>query len=300
MRKLEKLYMNGPAAFGSIKNLVTASGLHKSQVERFLEAQPSYTKYLTPRTSFPRLKVIAYRINEIWSMDVAYVDKLAKYNKNVKYLLVAVDVLSRYLRVEPLKNKTAKEASNAFKKMTKAKQPEKVWTDKGTEFKGEFRQLCLKRGIHTYTTNSETKSAYAERQIRSLKNIIYKYLEKKWTWMYIDKLPDFVRIINTRRNRTIGLAPYKVTKKDVPRIISETSQSSLARLKKPKFKIGDIVRIAKEDLPFKKGYKQHFTDETFTIVAIPTIRPPTYNLQDSSKEAILGKFYEPELVKISE
>ena len=36
-------------------------------------------------------------------MDVAYMDKIAKHNNGVKYLLVAVDVFSRYLRVQPLK-----------------------------------------------------------------------------------------------------------------------------------------------------------------------------------------------------
>ena len=36
-------------------------------------------------------------------MDVAYMDKIANHNNGVKYLLVAVDVLSRYLRVQPLK-----------------------------------------------------------------------------------------------------------------------------------------------------------------------------------------------------
>ena len=48
-----------------------------------------------------KLKVIAYDVNEIWSLDLAHVDKLAKENKDVKYLLVAVDCLSRYLRVKP-------------------------------------------------------------------------------------------------------------------------------------------------------------------------------------------------------
>ena len=33
------------------------------------------------RRRFPRLKVIAYDINEIWSIDLAYVDKLAKYKQ---------------------------------------------------------------------------------------------------------------------------------------------------------------------------------------------------------------------------
>ena len=44
---------------------------------------------------FPTLKVIVYDINEIWSLDLAHVDKLAKEKKDVKYLLVAVDCISR-------------------------------------------------------------------------------------------------------------------------------------------------------------------------------------------------------------
>ena len=48
------------------------------------------------------MKVFAYNINEIWSLDLAYVDKLAKKSKNLKYLLIAVDCFSGYLRVEPL------------------------------------------------------------------------------------------------------------------------------------------------------------------------------------------------------
>ena len=63
-------------------------------------------------------------INEIYSVDLAYVDKLAKHNRDVKYLLVAVDCLSRYHRVEPTKK--PKEIADAFKKRIKYKQPEKV------------------------------------------------------------------------------------------------------------------------------------------------------------------------------
>ena len=36
-------------------------------------------------------------------MDVAYMDKIAKHDNGLKYPLVAIDVLSRYLRVQPLK-----------------------------------------------------------------------------------------------------------------------------------------------------------------------------------------------------
>ena len=49
--------------------------------------------------------------------------------------------------------------------MIKKKQPEKVRTDKGSEFKGDFKKFCEMKRIHLYTTESETKSAFAERNI---------------------------------------------------------------------------------------------------------------------------------------
>ena len=93
------------------------------------------------------------------------------------------------------------------------------------------------------------------------------------------------------------LAPNKVTKKHVPHLRSLAAEKSATLVEKPRFEVGDTVRIAKQDLPFKKGYKQNFTDEIFTIRRIATPNPPTYNLTDADGEIIQGKFYEPELTK---
>ena len=122
------------------------------------------TKHKNYRKRFPTLKVIAYDINDIWSLDLAYVDKLAKENKDVKYLFVAVDCLSRYLRVEPLKSKYATITADACKKMIENKQPEKMWVDAGTEFKGSFSTLCQKKDIEVYETFSE-KSQHLRKEI---------------------------------------------------------------------------------------------------------------------------------------
>ena len=152
-----------------------------------LEGKYANTKHKNYRERFPTLKVFAFDINEIWSLDLAYVDKLAKENKDVKFLLVVVDCLSRYLSVEPLKSKYATTTADAFKKMIKNKQPKKVWVDAGTEFKSSFSTLCQRKYIEIYKVFSEKKSAFVERNIRSLKNLIYKYLEdksatRKWFW----------------------------------------------------------------------------------------------------------------------
>ena len=53
-------------------------------------------------------------------------DKVAQHNNGVKYFLVAVDILSRYLRVQPMRALYAKDAIEPFNKLIKTKQPEKV------------------------------------------------------------------------------------------------------------------------------------------------------------------------------
>ena len=121
---------------------------------------------------------------------------------------------------------------------------------------------------------------------------MYKYMEQLWTYTYVNDLPDFVKTINSRVNRVMKLAPNKVTKKDVAHLVSLTNTN---RSQRSRYSVGDLVRIAKEDLPFKKGYKQSFTDELFTIDSIPTLNPPTYRLGDQTGQLILGRFYEPEL-----
>ena len=93
------------------------------------------------------------------------------------------------------------------------------------------------------------------------------------------------------------MAPNKVTKKDVPRLVSLASTTK-SKEQTPKFKPGDFVRIAKKDLPFRKGYKQTYTNEVFEIQKVATFNPPTYNLIDASREEIKGKFYQQELKKV--
>ena len=150
-----KITSKGPALFGSVQNLKEESKFSRSKMKQFSDTEPAYTKYRAVRCKTPHPKVIVYDIDEIWSIGLAYVDKLADYNKNIKYRMVAVDCMSRFLRVQPLKSKYATSTAEAFKQMIKTKQPQKVWVDKGTEFKGSFKTLCEKKGFKTYTTESK-------------------------------------------------------------------------------------------------------------------------------------------------
>ena len=98
---------------------------------------------------------------------------------------------------------------------------------------------------------SETKAAFAERTIRSLKNILYRYMED-FGYKHIHKLPQFIASLNSRRNSSIDLRPNTVKICDFMSILYS---EPLREFKKPTFKGGDGVRISKYDLPFRKGYK---------------------------------------------
>ena len=111
---------------------------------------------------------------------------------------------------------------------------------------------------------NETKVAFAERIIRSLEKLLYRYMEDN-EYKYIHKLTQFVTALNSRRKCSIDLIPKNVKISD---ILSILYSKTLQEFRKPKFKIGHRVRISKYDLPFKKGYKPPFTKEVFEIVEI--------------------------------
>ena len=170
--KLKKLYRSGPAAFGSLNNFVKLSGLPRVKVSQFLLSKCFYTKFKNGRRKFPRLHVKARFIKDIWCMDLAQVDKLSSWNSKTKFLIVSVDVFSRFVRVQPMRNKNAKTTRAAFIRMFHQGNnlifPKKMWVDRGKEFFGDFRDFCQDVGSHMYHTFSETKACFAERTIRSL------------------------------------------------------------------------------------------------------------------------------------
>ena len=140
---------------------------------------------------------------------------------------------------------------------------------------------------------SEAKAAFAERTIRTLKNIFYRYMEG-FRYKYIHKLPQFITNLNSRRNSSIDTRPKTVKNCD---FLSILYSRSLREYKKPTFKAVNGVRISKYDLLFRKGYKPQFSREVFENVAIATGKPPTYTIKDEQGEIIQGKFYQKDLTK---
>ena len=201
--------------------------------------------------------------NEIWCMDLEYVDKLAIDNNGVKCLLVRQDLFGRIVDAKGKKTEESKETVKTISRMnTKKNRPKKIWVYQGTEIAGNIF-------------------------IRNTEDYGYKY---------INKLPQFIATMNSRNNRSIDMKHNHVRNSDFMSILYS---KTLRENKKPKFGIGGRDRISKYDLLFRKGYKPQNTQETFEIVSIATKKPPTYTINEKQEEVKRGKFYEKGLITVN-
>ena len=57
--------------------------------------------------------------------------KLSKWNRGYKYLLMVLDLFSKYGWIVPLKTKTGLEVAKAFESLLVKNKPKMLWVDKG-------------------------------------------------------------------------------------------------------------------------------------------------------------------------
>ena len=227
------------------------------KAQRVLERDLVYMLHKPQRRRFTTLPVIVGGLDDQWVADLVEVQPLAKYNRGIRYLLRVLDVLSKYAWVQPLKAKTGVALVKAFDKILKqGRQPNRLQTDRGTEFYNRTFQRWVKdHGIDHFSTKGDAKAAVVERFNRTLKERLYRYFTAANTLRFDDKLPQLVEGCNATRHRSIGMAPQDVTWKNEEAVWKRLYEKRLKEKRpQPKFKVGDRVRLNKIYRTFEKGY----------------------------------------------
>ena len=241
-------------------------------------------------------------IDEIWAADLVEMQKFSKWNKGVKYLLMVIDVFSKYGWIRGLKDKKTETVSKAFDDIIKSKRkPQILWTDKGSEFISKYFKEFLKReGIKLYHTENEEKSSVVERRNKTMKMRMWKMFTVNNNTVYFDKIDKLVDDYNNARHSSVKLSPVEASKNKNESKVWSNLYGDLIYLKpgKPAFAIGDKVRISKyKRQVFDKGYTPNWTEEIFVINKVLPTKPVTYSIVDLIGEPIKGSFYEQELQK---
>jgi len=254
-----------------------------------------YRKELTkPVTKiFPKRKTLVFENNDLWTADLVDYTKLAKVNKNFKYLLCVMDIYSRYAFVFPLKDKKSNTVLKSFKQIKNY--GSNLWIDRGSEFLNkDFKTFCKDNNINIYHTYGESKAVYIERFNRTLKTKLNNYFIENNTDTYINILKDIVNKYNNTIHSSTNKTPHEVYfENEEPEDIIPTGGTD-----KPKYKVDDYVRISKVKRVFEKGYASKWSKEVFKITKVDIqLDPIMYQIEDLLNEKIEGKFYEQELQK---
>jgi hypothetical protein len=292
LNNLKDLNFNEKLARAAIKPIIGTKyklglGLKKNNS---LEAKELHKPIIR---KFKRRKVIVHKIDDIWSADLVDMQPFSRQNKGYRYLLTVIDIFSKFAWAIPLKTKTGKEMIEAFEILIKDRKPNKLWTDAGKEFVNQnFKKFLLDNGIELYQTFNEGKAVVIERFNRTLKEKMYRYFTETNGNKYLDNLPKLISNYNNTIHSTIKMTPTEGSKLENANKIHYSSEVTKD---KPKFKIGDRVRIYKYKKLFSKGYETNWTKEIFEISEIKPTSPITYKIRDLNGEEILGSFYKQEL-----
>ena len=342
---LKSIYYDpsNPAGFSGINQLYQSAkkvipSITKKEVYNFLHSQYTYTLHKPFRVKYQRRKTLSRGLDHNWQADLIDLKSIKKENMNYQYILCIIDILSRFVAVHPLRNKTAVETTNGFESILKKTNriPKKLQTDSGSEFFNlRFRTLLKKYDIIHYSSRSETKASLIERWIRTFKRRLFKYFTYKISLKWTGVLDDMVLSYNTRPHRSINYhTPLDVTKENehkfwkiqfsnrnkkvIPYVISNNKTKTQSDIKvykikkykgndifqpiqkgKPRFKTNQRVRILKWNDKFRKGYIQSFSNTVYLIENIYDTWPYTYSvINETTKEPVEGVFYKEELVGI--
>ena len=95
-------------SLGGVENLyrdVKQEGtfkLSRKQISDWLMGQDTYTLHKTARRNFKRNRVIVGGIDDQWQMDLADMQSLKLYSDGYRYLLVCIDLFSKYAWIVPI------------------------------------------------------------------------------------------------------------------------------------------------------------------------------------------------------
>lgn len=325
LKYLEQIYFD-PSHSGSFSGpeklyrTVREEGKFKigrKKIRQFLQNQEEYSLQRDVKRKYRRRRVVVSGVDSQWGTDLANVENLEKFNDGIKYWLVVIDVFSKYLFVETLKDKKASSVVEGFRRiLNNGRVPEVVFSDKG----GEFNNALLKKELKKYhikyftTQNEDIKNSVAERVIRTLRNKLYRFFQKQRSYRYVEQLQSIVEGYNKTKHRSLNyLAPIDITKENEAKVWDQMYSDRQGRQRKRivkssdkkarnesvfKFKLNDFVRLVFMRYSFQRDYQQKWTTELFKISdRYLKENIPIYKVVDMMDDPLVGSFYEWELLK---
>ena len=312
--RLKQVYydVSNPSGFSSIRKLYDTvkseySDLTLSYVRDWLSGQKPYSLLKPVKNRFKRNRVLVASVNEEFQADLLDVRNLSSSNKNIRFLLTVIDVLSKYAYAIPLKRKTANEVRNGFEKIFNERVPAIIQTDDGNEFKGSVQILFDEYNIlHVVANDTRIKCSIAERFNKTLRLKIAKYLLSTSKRSYINVLDKIVETYNKTVHSQIRMRPIDVTIENQQKAFDNLYGGNTYRemlleayRKKSNLQVNDFVRLKTDKKTFGRGYQNNWSTQLYRISFIfKTGQKLMYAISDAIGNVMTRKYYTEDLQKI--
>ena len=137
---------------------------------------------------------------------------------------------------------------------------------------------------------------------------MFRYFHKAGDERWIDVLQDLVQNVNSKINSSIGMPPDEVTEENSFEVFSRL-YGKATPFERPKFSVGNRVRISNYSSPlfkpnkrhFCKGYLESISEQIFIVTGVSHGSPPMYHLKfgkgEKEDDTLKGKFYEAEMTR---
>ena len=172
-----------------------------------------------------------------------------------------------------------------------------AWTDLGSELNFLQQSFDEFECGRYWTENREIKSTFAERGIKEIKAGLHKVMFEFNTLRWVDFLSSVTEAYNLRPSS--ALFNYSPTQAREPHNFEIIKRLQKERLKiyenkfknrKPKFQVGDFVKLIIKKDPFSRGFTQNFTSHSYPITKVFPTFPPTFEIQGFDQH-----FYEQQM-----
>ena len=269
-----------------------SKGITKKQITEFLKKQEVQQVHKNVKPIKKFFPIYAEHKNEIWQTDLLDLSNLSRYNQGYRYILIFIDVHSRFVYAIPLKNKISSTVNKEIKDVLLNEKPELIQADRGSEFiNNAFKKILSDNNIQIQFLQTSHQLGIINRFCRTIRNLIEKYMTAYHTNNYISVFDKIIKNYNTSYHKGIQSTPSNPDESTISKLNLEKLLD--AKNEESTFEIDDTVRFIKNRKAFEKGTLPHFSSTLHNVI----------NKNVHSYELDNGKwfmYYELQKVKSSE